>query len=128
MTGTENENAAKLCNQIRKTKSLGMQVDEPEGLLKAILAAVDHEERCEGEYCASTKYLIEHLSDYDADQVGSTIARLVDGECLLQGRDYPPREGETFKFYIHLTLTMSGRDRLMELTMSREPVQRDLFD
>lgn len=104
------------------------ELDESKELVNAILVAVDREERNKDEYCASTKYLIEHLSDYEADHVGSAIARLVDGECLLQGRDYPPREGETFRFYVHLTLTTNGRDRLMDLRIPRQPVQKDLFD
>ena len=97
-------------------------------LLKAILGAVDREEQSDDDYRASTKYLIERISGYDIEEVGGAIERLVDNEQLLKGRDYSPREGETFKFYIHLTLTLRGKERLIELTEPTKPIQIDLFD
>ncbi len=107
-------------------------MDEPQldnELVKAILTIVDTEERSDYEYRASTKQLIEKLSDYDASKVGALIESLVDNERLLEGRDYPPREGETFKFYVRLNLTMRGHDRLAGFNYKPPPyVEVDLFD
>lgn len=97
-------------------------------LVKAILAAVRRQELSADEYRASTKHLIERLSDYDAREVGDMTEILVDRERWLKGRDYPPREGETFKYYVHLVLTLRGQDRLEELTAPARHVEVGLFD
>lgn len=97
-------------------------------LVKAILAAVRSQELSADEYRASTKHLIERLADYDEKEVGGTTEILVERERWLKGRDYPPREGETFKFYVHLTLTSRGQDRMEELTEPARHMEVGLFD
>lgn len=100
----------------------------PSNLQKAILLLVRQEERVDQDYRASTKFIIESLSDFNSNIVGSAIEDLVDREQLLKGREYPPRDGETFKFYVYLTLTIKGQDHVSELTRSSLPSERSLFD
>ena len=98
-------------------------------LLKAILIGVVEEEEPENEYKPSTKRLLARLSnDYDSETIGCAIETLIDEEEMIWGRPYPPREGESFKFYVYMSLTLKGQQRLRRFTERPKPVHVDLFD
>ena len=97
-------------------------------LQKAILIAIDGEVRSPEEYRASTKFLIELLGEYSSEQVGSMVERMVEIEGLVEGRGYSPREGESFRYYIYMSLTIKGQEILKRWVSSPQPVQADLFD
>ena len=90
--------------------------------------AVNNEELSNDEYRASSKFLTERLSNFGVDEVGLTIENLVEHWKFLQGRDYPPRIGESFKFYVNLTLTSRGQEKLMQLSGQSQEKEVGLFD
>ena len=98
-------------------------------LIKAILTAVVEEEEPENEYRPSTKRLLVRLrQQYDSETIGRAIETLIEDDKLIWGRDYPPRAGESFKFYVYMSLTIKGQRLLRELTEPPQPVHTDLFD
>ena len=98
-------------------------------LIEAILTGVVEEEEPENEYRPSTKRLLTRLGrEYDSETIGKAIETLIDDEELIWGRDYPPRDGESFKFYVYMSLTIKGQRLLRELTEPPQPVHTDLFD
>ena len=97
-------------------------------LRNSIVEAIHCREEIEGEFGASTQYLIDTLSDFEPTEIGSTLELLAEHERLVIGRRYPPRENEQFSFYVNLRLSADGQALYSRLFTDQKPIQRSLFD
>ena len=97
-------------------------------LRRSIVEAVHCKEEVEGEFGASTQYLIDTLTEFESTEIGTTLETLAEEERLVIGRRYPPRENESFSFYVDLRLSADGQALITDIVSEALPIQRSLFE